>query len=362
MVVLLIEGRDKSKKIDLNIDDLPELEETGKVSIDLEDLPLEESNTVTYPSLSGETTSHASKDIIKNVSIELWQLGIAGLIGGTIAWSITELLFNDNYYPNQLYIHILLEMTFFAAIIGGTIGALLGALEGFTSKVSQKIYKGIMVGLLFGFCGGAVGGFIGQIVYSIAGIAAEQSYFFQILARSIAWGVVGLFIGLGQGLGSGGGKKLTNGLLGGLIGGLVGGFLFDIIGLATTTGVLSRAVAIPIIGLCAGIGIGIVQEIRKEAWFKVLQGATSGKEYILYKNKTVIGSYPQCDIVLVKDPEVSLKHAEVYFENYRYIICELPSSKGVWLNNRKVAKQQLNNKDIIGLGNYKLQFSEKTLK
>ncbi len=353
---------DENGKIDLDRNDLKDIKGKDKITIELEDLPAEESMPKLYPGLSNGGITTDSKDVFNNISSNLLHLAIAGLIGGFLGWGITELLFTDEYDITQTYMQILLEMAFFAATIGGLVGAFLGAAEGFTSKVPQKIYKGIMIGLVFGLIGGAVGGFLGQIIYSITGIAAEENFLLQLFSRSSAWGIVGLFIGLGQGLGSGGGKKTTNGLLGGLVGGLVGGFLFDIIGSVTTTGALSRAVAIPIIGICTGIGIGIVQEIRKEAWFEVLQGATRGKEYILYGSRNIVGSSPKCDIVLVKDADVSSQHAEVYADKNRFFIRELPNTKGIWLGNRKVSNHELKNNDVLHLGDYKLRYREKVTK
>lgn len=352
----------KPDKIDLNNDDLPDVNNSNKIVIDLDDLPVEDSATKAYPGLSNPSTPQFSKGSKASVSNVFWHLALAGLIGGVIGWAFTEIFMDDTYDIYQTYAEVLVEMSIFAALIGGAIGSCLGAVEGITSQVSQKTYRGIAVGLAFGFGGGAAGGFLGQIIYSMLGGGYIVNLIPQLFIRSIAWGLVGLFIGLGQGIGSGGGKKTTNGLLGGLVGGLVGGFLFDIIGLAADTGTISRAVAIPIIGASTGLGISLVQEIRKEAWLKVLQGATTGKEYIIFGDKTLIGSSPKCDIVLVKDNSVKTNHAEIRLENGAYIINDLNSPDGVWLNNARVSNQRLKNGDNLRIGNYSLQYFERGIK
>ncbi len=353
---------EKPNKIDINSDDLPDVKGKNKIVIDLEDLPVESSMPKVYPGLSGSSTLVSSKVAKVSVSNVFWHLALAGLIGGVVGWVFTELFIDDTYNIYQTYAEVLAEMSFFAALIGGAIGSCLGAVEGVTSQVSQKTYRGIAVGLAFGFGGGAVGGFLGQIIYGTLGGGYTGNLISQLFVRSIAWGLVGLFIGLGQGIGSGGGKKTTNGLLGGLVGGLVGGFLFDIIGMAADTATISRAVAIPIIGASTGLGISLVQEIRKEAWLKVLQGATAGKEYIIFGDKTIIGSSPKSDIVLVKDISVKANHAEIRLENGAYTINDLNSPDGIWLNNIKISKQRLSNGDNLRIGNYSLQYFERGIK
>ncbi len=350
--------KDELKKIDINEEDLPQLPILEKLIVNLEDLSPERESKV-YPGFSDEEHIFEAKDKPGFGAKAIWHLVLAGLVGGFVGWVITELFYSDAIIAHETYIQLLIEISCFTAIIGGTIGALLGSVEGLSSKVSEKAVKGFAVALVVGLAGGAIGGVIGQLVYSFFGGGYLENIIMQIAVRAVAWGLVGLFVGIGQGFGTGGGKKVVNGLLGGLVGGLIGGFLFDIIGLFTMTGMLSRAVAIPAIGACTGFGIGIVQEIRKEAWLKVLQGATSGKEYIVFGSRTVLGSSTKCDIVLVQDPEVAPMHAEISLVNKSYIIRELNNAAGVWVGRHRVTNQKLKNGDMIKIGQNLLQFFER---
>ena len=350
--------KDGPNKIDINSQDLPQAPKPQKLVINLDDLPPERESKV-YPGFSDEGHVFAAKDKPGVGGKAIWDLVLAGLVGGFVGWAITELFFDDTVIAYETYFQLLMEMAYFTAIIGGAIGALLGSVEGLSSKVLEKAIRGFTVTLAFGLAGGAIGGIIAQLVYSFFGGGYLENILLQIIVRAVAWGLVGLFVGIGQGFGTGGGKKVVNGLLGGLVGGLIGGFLFDIIGMFTMTGMLSRAVAIPAIGACTGFGIGIVQEIRKEAWLKVIQGATSGKEYIVFGSRTVLGSSAKCDIVLVKDPDVAPMHAEINLVNKSYNIRELNSTAGVWVGRRRVTNQRLKNGDMIKIGSSLLQFFEK---
>ncbi|MDI6785048.1 MAG: FHA domain-containing protein, partial [bacterium] len=289
------------------------------------------------------STSIFSSVLIQNL--------IAGLIGGFLAWVVTE-VFYDDYRRTTSMIEMLVEMGFLGGCMGALIGVCLGAVEGITSRVGEKAVQGGLIGLGIGFAGGMIGGVFGQIIYSFFGGGSGRLGFVeQIMIRAIAWGLIGLFVGLAQGVAIRSKKKIVNGLLGGLIGGTVGGGLFDIVGSLVESGELSRAITITLLGTCTGVGIGIVEELRKEAWLKVVQGWTKGKEYIIYNEVTTIGSSPKCDIVLFKDPSIIPKHAMIKIENNRYILYDLQSQTGTFVNQQPISRKVLANGNIIQIGN-----------
>jgi len=289
----------------------------------------------------------------------LTQLVLAGLVGGLVTWFLALIIFNFNYYADIAnYKQILIEIAFFASLLGGVIGATLSSVEGITGKVTSKLIYGLISGLTIGAAGGFIGAIIGQIFYS--SIDTTDMLIFSLYAmRGIFWGLVGMFIGISQGIGSGGGKRLINGIVGGLIGGFVSGFLFDLFFLIFSSAALSGFLAITIFGICTGIAIGTVQEIRKEAWLKVLEGETAGKEYIIFNDKTIIGSAPQSDIVLINDPSVAKRHAEIMLSNNSYSIKTLQGAGAIRIGNQKLLNSRLKNRDLIKIGKYKLQFFEK---
>ena len=75
----------------------------------------------------------------------------------------------------------------------------------------------------------------------------------------------------------------------------------------------------------------------------------------------VIGRSAECDIQLGVQ-NVSRKHARVLFQNEEYLIEDLESTNGVFVNGIKVVKCVLRNNDQIEIGGVKLVFNEeKTL-
>lgn len=84
------------------------------------------------------------------------------------------------------------------------------------------------------------------------------------------------------------------------------------------------------------------------------QGDLDTKEYPLQAN-TSIGRSPSNDVVL-KEPKVSRQHAAINLYNGKYIMVDLKSSNGVYVNGSKIDETVLNAGDEISIGGYKFIF------
>jgi hypothetical protein len=281
----------------------------------------------------------------------------AGLIGGILAWMITEPFFGDKVNATSV-ISIILEMGGFGALIGGIIGCCLGAAEGALSQVFEKALKAGAIGLGIGAAGGFLGGMLGQAVYGSLLNSREPNIGTVMIARILGWGIVGIFVGLGQGIGRGSGRRVLNGVIGGAIGGFVAGFLFDPIAMVVNSGVLSRAVGISILGTAAGLAISLVEEISKEAWLSVVQGPLSGKQFILYETRTRIGSSPKCEITLLKDHAIMPEHAVIENRGNDYVIARMQPQAHTLVNGQPVQHSRLQSGAIITVGSTVLMFEE----
>jgi len=301
------------------------------------------------------------------------QMAITGLIGGFLAWAIMEPSITDNATRGEL-VAVLVEMAGFGAVLGGMIGLALGSLEGIVTGVWEKAAMGGGLGLAIGGAGGAVGGVIGQIAYGVfsggGDVVSFSAIILQIAARAFAWSLVGLFIGLGQGAMLRASEKIINGLIGGVVGGFIGGLLFDPISLVfggislgltgEVSGWLSRMVGMSVLGLCAGAAIGMVEEIRKEAWLTIVAGPLQGKQFIIYRSPTLIGSSPKADVCLVKDPHVAPEHAHIERERNRYVLVDLGAGQTV-VNNQRINRWQLREGDYVTIGQTVLRYETRAI-
>ncbi len=298
----------------------------------------------------------------------LLHLALAGALGGFLAWAVNEPFTNDATQETDT-LTVLLHMSLFGASLGGLIGAALGSVEGLSAGVVDKALRGAGLGLLIGGAGGAIGGLLGQLLYGGLGGGGNLPFLGQVLLRAVAWGLVGVFVGLGQGALGASPRKLLNGVLGGALGGFAGGLLFDplsglvqlfISGSGAHAGWSSRMVAMVVLGLCTGAAIALVQELRKEAWVLVAAGPLAGKQFILYRPVTTVGSSPKADICLLKDPGLLPQHLVLEQTGGTHLLAAAPEAR-VALNGRPVLRQHLRSGDLIGLGQTVLEYRLRAL-
>ncbi|MFW6108273.1 MAG: FHA domain-containing protein [bacterium] len=265
------------------------------------------------------------------------------------------------------------------AIVGTCIAAFVAAADGVMSRNLRR-------GLLSGLCGvgiASVGStimqFVGGLVFYLGSrLASEMSeemwtsatvtgwpLLILMVGRSLAWGLIGATVGLGQGAAMRSGKLLINGLLGGMLGALLGGVFFEpICKLFANTDLsgqaaVSRAVGFSLIGLSAGLMIGLVEHLAKDAWLLMRAGPLTGKQFVIYKDPTAIGSSPKCEIYLFKDPDVEPRHALIHHSGSRHEIQDLKAPAGTHVNGQRVTRHTLHDGDQILIGQTVLEYSER---
>lgn len=82
---------------------------------------------------------------------------------------------------------------------------------------------------------------------------------------------------------------------------------------------------------------------------EIIQGPDSGKTFPLDGGDFHIGRHGQCEIVL-KDPEISRRHLKLSRMGEDWVIDDLGSTNGTWLNGQRIAKQKLSLGDRIEIG------------
>lgn len=280
---------------------------------------------------------------------------VAGGVAAFVSWLLVEPFWNDSD-PGKSSIIVLIWFP----LIGALVGLAIGAIEGVMSRSGNKAVVGGAIGLGIGAAGGLIAIFAAGLVYHIlGGGTADHLTLQQLLARSLAWGVAGMLMGLGQGVAMRSGKKLRNGFLGGLAGGFIGGFLFDPVSIAFGGAGMSRAIGITLIGAMVGLMTAIAEQLTKDAWLKVVAGHLAGKEFVIYKNPTVLGSSPKCDIYLFKDGSVEPQHAAISVDGGAYIIQNFSASAGTMVNGRRISRERLRSGDMIQIGITTLAYSER---
>ncbi len=96
--------------------------------------------------------------------------------------------------------------------------------------------------------------------------------------------------------------------------------------------------------------------ILKKARFKVTRGRDAGKELMLQKARISIGTLPENDLVL-SDATVSRKHAVVEERPDGYLLRDLDSTNGSFLDNVRIREGYITPGSIIRLGQTEISFS-----
>jgi hypothetical protein len=179
-------------------------------------------------------------------------------------------------------------------------------------------------------------------------------------ARIAVWGIMGVFLTVAPGIVMRNGKKLVIGLIGGLLGGVVGGLLFDPIQNLTQGNTRwPELAAMCAIGLVAGLATGVIENVAKTGWLRVTQGLIAGKQFILYRSPTFVGSGPDCQIYLFRDPKVGRRHAAIHIVPGGFELEDLPLGEPTFVNGKAVNRSRLRNGDRIQIGSTLLVFQEK---
>lgn len=92
-------------------------------------------------------------------------------------------------------------------------------------------------------------------------------------------------------------------------------------------------------------------------WFVALDGQQKGEDFRVREGQNTIGSDSSCDIVLT-DSTISAKHASLRYKEGKFILTDLDSSNGSYLNdkNESIAREELKDNDVIRFGDVRLKF------
>lgn len=316
-----------------------------------------------YPAVGGGSAADLKAKSKKSAAAAIFgnlmlQMFVAGLIGGVLAWFINEPWTTDTVEtdPTRIYIHSVI----FFAIVGALIGTALGALEGLLTGAYGKMAQDAGIALMVGAAGGAAAGFLGQYAYAAIG-GTSPTVMVQIMSRTVGWSIAGMMIGVAQGVRYMDFQRFINGFIGGAVGGFVGGILFDVIGTIIGGGEVSRLVGLAVIGAATGAAIGLLEEVRKEAWVTIVDGPLTGKEFIIYQRETTIGSAGYCDIPLMKDPHVAPEHVRLVMQGTSVQLENLVGPEAVLVNEQPVSRHVLSDGDLIHIGSTVFHYQDRAV-
>ena len=94
---------------------------------------------------------------------------------------------------------------------------------------------------------------------------------------------------------------------------------------------------------------------RYQASVVILKGYAEGMEYPIKKTYAVIGRSRDAAVPL-KDPMVSREHAAIVFHEDAFILKDLDSTNGTYVEGALIKQRELSHGDKFHIGNTVLQF------
>jgi pSer/pThr/pTyr-binding forkhead associated (FHA) protein len=100
------------------------------------------------------------------------------------------------------------------------------------------------------------------------------------------------------------------------------------------------------------------QETPKErpflGWLAVIEGLLRGEAFHLHEGRNRIGSSPLSDI-RIPDEGVQDQHLSIRIFPYQWVLTDLDSETGTFLNGKKIFRNELKDGDKIRIGDTILQ-------
>lgn len=236
-----------------------------------------------------------------------------------------------------------------AVVTNGSVAAAMGLLGGIAVAL---FVEGLYAALGGGGGGGDGGGGGGDPSGGTAGHG-------QVMARALSWAVLGGFLTAGTGLVLRSFRKLAVGVAGGMAGGLLGGLIYYPIDAATGWSQLGLLHGLCAIGVGSGAATGLIENVTKRGWVRVTAGLIAGKQFILYRNPTFIGSGPDCQIYLFRDQKVGRRHAAIHLVPGGFELEDLPLGTPTVINGKPAKRARLRHGDRISIGATTFLFQEK---
>jgi pSer/pThr/pTyr-binding forkhead associated (FHA) protein len=99
-----------------------------------------------------------------------------------------------------------------------------------------------------------------------------------------------------------------------------------------------------------------LQDLREgQALLVVKRGPNAGSQFLIEKDVTTAGRHPESDIFL-DDITVSRRHAEIRRKDGNFLVHDMGSLNGTYVNRERVENTQLANGDELQIGKFKLVF------
>ena len=104
-----------------------------------------------------------------------------------------------------------------------------------------------------------------------------------------------------------------------------------------------------------GFAIAFAESAAKQVWLAIERGRLVGKQFILYRNPTMIGASYGNDVFLFKDPSVQQQHARIVKRGGGYTVEASPGAL-LRVNGQPVVSRTIQSGDTLQVGETLMRF------
>ncbi|MEZ4704696.1 MAG: GGDEF domain-containing protein [Bdellovibrionota bacterium] len=94
---------------------------------------------------------------------------------------------------------------------------------------------------------------------------------------------------------------------------------------------------------------------NRQGCLVTIHGMNMGKRYELVNQEKIVGRSMACEI-RVNEDNVSRQHARIYFNGTNYVVEDLNSTNGTFVNTKKITTSVLTDGDLVMIGNTILKY------
>lgn len=100
---------------------------------------------------------------------------------------------------------------------------------------------------------------------------------------------------------------------------------------------------------------GLNERRQLVGWLVATNGNHRGEDFRIFDGKNLLGTAADCDMVIT-DPYLSAKHCTIRHENGNFVLIDLDSTNGTFVNQKRVSKMELIDNDTVRLGRTEFKF------
>lgn len=300
-----------------------------------------------------------------NLASRITLLPLAGLVAAFLTLLVTDVFrilpiadMAANLTPQQARQHVLATVFF-----GTTLCTLLAAAQHALSG-RRQFYRLLPLTITVGAISALIGVTFGMSVMAplyTTTVRNPGHFLGNVLARGLAWMLIGGFVGLADGFRTRSVQTGRNGAIGGIIGGFLGGLLFECVPYLIPNlrvGAVSRMIGFATTGGTIGLFVALVQQFLQEAWLRHDLGRNEGRDYLIDQETMFIGRSELDGIPIYGDASIAKGHAFLQKINNRWAVTDTGKSQsGTRVNGVQIAQAQpLQSGDQIQIGGATLTF------